>query len=308
MALFDMFKCMEQYGVSEPSPTAVPETPQPISGFQGMYDTLKMEPTYYHLNNYMTMPYASSHWESGSPMLRTMNDESFLPPLSDRVDPNKIFNSDINALRSLAADQAKILKVFEKKTLESLTDKNKFGVTEEDIESMQAITAARNAIVSINEKQINIKKHIADLKIKQQNASGMGSLGGSSNGETKTGATGFGTEVLDSIYAANAVPMETMAPQEYTTANVSDAANLLDSIIAPNANIQNERDGVQTFVVVGDNSNDVKFAQFDANDNMINNPVGIPNAKIKSVDIEAGTAIDEFDRSYKIKKLGDEIM
>ena len=102
--------------------------------------------------------------------------------------------------------------------------------------------------------------------------------------------------------------METMAPQEYTTANVSDAANLLDSIISPNANIQNERNGVQTFVVVGDNSNDVKFAQFDANDQMVSNPNGLPNAKIKSVDIEAGTAIDEFDRSYKIKKLGDEIM
>ena len=300
MAFFDMFKCMEQYGSNEPSPTAVPEYPQPVSGFEGMYNTLKMDPTYYHVNSY-TLPYASSHWESGSPMLRTMNDEGLLPPLSDRIDPNKIFNSDINALRALAADQAKILKVFEKKALESLTDKNKFGVTEEDIESMQAITAARNAIVSINEKQINVKKHIADLKIKQQNNLGYGASGSSGSSDMKSSG-GFTTDVLDSIYAANAMPIATQPPKEYTPVDVDQASSLLESIVAPSPVIENERNGIVTEVVVGETTNDVKFAQFDSNGNMIDNPVGLPNAAIKSIDIEAGTAIDEFDRPYTIHK------
>lgn len=306
MSFFDMFNCMEQYGSKEPSPTAVPETPQPVRGWEGMYNTLKMEPTYYHINSYM-MPYASSHWESGAPMLRTMNDESMLPHISDRVDPNKIFNSDINALRALAADQAKILKVFEKKTLESLTDKNKFGVTEEDIESMQAITAARNSIVSINEKQINIKKHIAELKIKQQNATGVNGYG-NSVGDNKSSQTMFGTEVLDSLFAANARPMESLPPTEYQTANVDDASSLLDSLVGPSQNILNEKNGLETYVVVGDTTNDLTFAQFDANGKMVDNPIGLPTAKIESIDLQADDAIDEFGRHYHTKKLGDEIM
>ena len=304
MSFFDMYKCMEQYGSSEPSTNVVPQAPQPISGWEGMYNTLKMEPTYYRINHYM-MPYTSSHWESGSPMLRTMNDEGYLPPLSDRVDPNKIFNSDINALRALAADQAKILKVFEKKALESLTDKNKFGVTEEDIESMQAITAARNSIVAINEKQINVKKHIADLKIKQQNSSVGGPVGGI---DAKSGPTSFGTEVLDSLFAANARPMETLAPSEYSTANVDDASALLDSLVGPSTAVMNERAGVETFVVVGETTNDAKFVQYDGNGNVVTNPAELPNAKIDSIDIQADDAIDEFGRHYHIKKLGDEIM
>lgn len=304
MAFFDMFKCVDQYGSNEPSPTSVPENPQPVSGWEGMYNTLKMEPTYYRVNSYM-LPYTSSHWESGSPMLRTMNDETFIPPFSEKIDPNKIFNSDINALRALAADQAKILKVFEKKALESLTDKNKFGVTEEDVESMQAITAARNAIVAINEKQINVKKHIAELKIKQQATVGIGGSGAS---QANSGPTQYGTEVLDSIFAANAQPMATMPPAEYTPTSVEQASDLLDSLVNVNPNIINEKNNINTVVVVGDTTNDVTFEQYDALGNKVENPVELPNVKIDTLDIQAKQAVDELGRPYTVVKRGDEEM
>ena len=59
-------------------------------------------------------------------------------------------------------------KIFEKRLQESLTEKRKVGLTEEDVLAMQALTAANNAIVSSINQQVNIKKTIADLRIKQQ--------------------------------------------------------------------------------------------------------------------------------------------
>lgn len=297
-----MYKCIENYGTVEESPTSVPETPQPISGWQGMYDALKTDPTYYRLNNYLT-PYTSFHWESGAPMLRTLNDESLLPMYNEKVDPNKIFNSDIAALRTLAADQAKMLRVFEKKAMESLTDKNKFGLTEEDIESMQAITAARNAIVAINEKQINVKKHIADLKIKQQAAGG--SISGIDGGDSKSSGGFHGTEVLDSIYAVAAKPIASEAPADYMPANIDQASSLLDSIVGVNPEIEKEKNGIVTKVIVGETTNDIKLADFKDNE-MVSEPIE-PTFKI-DVDLQSGNARDEFNRPYVIYRQGNEIM
>jgi hypothetical protein len=174
-------------------------------------------------------PYASGNWGSVSNILKTLDDTSRLPALSDRIDPNKIFTSDISALRVLAADQQKITKMFEKKLVEGLTERGKVGLDENDIMAMQALTAARSAVTNINEKQITIKKHIADIKIKQQSTSD----GNYNSSDSSTGkglsAYDVGRSMMDSIFEhGNAVIPTT----EYTpAASTDDASQLIEDLI-----------------------------------------------------------------------------
>lgn len=314
MSMLDMLNNCMAY---TPQPTQADETTimtqaqneliDPIHGFEGFYNYMKSEPTYYGTTGYVG-PYMSHHWESGTPMLRSLNEE-FILPTNNKVDPNKIFNSDIQGLNAIAADQQKILKLFEGKLKEALTDKNKFGITEEDVLGIQAITAARTAIANIAKARIDVKKIIADLRIKQQQVDNSisGGNNGGLTGDSK-GGTMMGTDVLDALFTANAMPMQTLPPEEYSTASVDSAANLLDSIVSTNPNIDNERRGVETYVVIGETASDTSFAMFDENNNQIMDPIGLPNAKIKNVDIESGIATDEYDRKYKIKKRGMETL
>jgi hypothetical protein len=175
MSLADIYSCFNKYGTTESEETYVEPNPSGSAqcpSWEGNYETLRTQPTYYRLNQYMS-PYISSHWESSSPVMRTMNDMSLLPPLSDKIDPNKIFNSDITALNATAADQLRTLKAFEKKFMESINDKNKFGLTEDDVAAFQAITAARNAITSITKEKIAVKKTLQISKSNNNRISQM---------------------------------------------------------------------------------------------------------------------------------------
>lgn len=281
--------------------------PQPIPNWDESYDATRSMPRYYHVDEYLS-PYPCGHWESGSPILNHLDDMSRLPALNDKVDPNKIFNSDITALRTLAADQARVLKVFEKRFLESMNDKNKYGLTEEDIMALQALTAARNAITAIDKEQVNIRKNIADLKIKQQTAGtravSSAGTGGESIDKNSMSSTDVGRSILDSIFETHGTVINTSAPTEYTSTSVDNAAALLDDIVSGPVSSEYESMGAKTYVVVGDNSNDASFATFDSNGSEIKDYPNV-NAKITRVDLEAGIAEDEYLRTYPIKRLSD---
>lgn len=247
----------------------------------------------------------SGHWGSYSDVMQTYNMAMELGPMQEKVEPNKIFTSDIAALKTLAADQAKIVKVFERKVMESLNDKGKFGVNEDDIEALQALTAARNALASIQKEQINVKKSIAELKIKQQQAATGGS--GSSSGMDGRPASAYavGRSIMDQIFDAPVVPVSAEAPinANYPTVDLDQAANVLNNIIDSGsvaAATTYESDEPTTYVLVGDSDSDTEFITLSSSGEVLSDYPN-PSTKIESVDRESGTATDELMVSYPIK-------
>ena len=173
--------------------------------------------------------------------------------------------------------------------------------------ALQALTAARNAITAIDKEQVNIRKNIADLKIKQQTA-GTRAVSSAGTGESidknSMSSTDVGRSILDSIFETHGTVINTSAPTEYTSTSVDNAAALLDDIVSGPVSSEYESMGAKTYVVVGDNSNDASFATFDSNGSEIKDYPNV-NAKITRVDLEAGIAEDEYLRTYPIKRLSD---
>ena len=168
---YDIFKQIEQQH-------PLPETFDPNT-FRPVYNGRELNtnsyyppdetpaPMYFNYNKFAEPP-VSAYFGSSVNAVELLEDPSLVPVIDRRVDPNKIFNSDVQSFKTLAADQFRMTKLFEKKLTESLTEKGKIGLTEDDITAMQALTSARAAIASINREQVAVKKTIAELKIKQQ--------------------------------------------------------------------------------------------------------------------------------------------
>ena len=279
MSLADIYSCFNKYGTTESEETYVEPNPSGSAqcpSWEGNYETLRTQPTYYRLNQYMS-PYISSHWESSSPVMRTMNDMS--------------------------------LKAFEKKFMESINDKNKFGLTEDDVAAFQAITAARNAITSINKEKIAVKKNIADIKIKQQQNQSNAACQNHNDAVGSTLAP-TGTSVLDSIFKSlssnDTIP--TQAPAEYIPASVDSAEALIDEISNPNLQIEREQSGIHPAVIVRDNVNDAYFANVDSNNNIVEDQTALPDVPIANVDLMNSKANDELGRRYDVIKLGSEVL
>lgn len=258
-----------------------------------------------NLDGYIS-PYASAHWGSPSEFMQTLSDGFQLGPLQEKVDPNKIFNSDIAALRTLAADQAKIVKLFERKMLEGLNDRGKFGVNEDDIAAMQALTSARAAITAINKEQVAIKKNIAELKIKQQqNGAGNGGSGAAQSPSHSISNYEVGRSIMDQIFD---VPMSAPAPaeaetQNYPTMDLDQASSVLENLVnvadVPGS-VHYESDNPTTYVIVGDSDSDVEFATYSASGELLPDYPN-PTTKIQSIDRESGKAVDELLIQYPIK-------
>jgi hypothetical protein len=247
----------------------------------------------------------TGHWGGYSDVMQGLSGMD-LGPLQEKVEPNKIFTADIAALKTLAADQGKLVKVFERKVLESLNDKGKFGVNEDDIEAIQALTAARNSLMSIQKEQIGVKKSIAELKIKQQQANAAGGSAGAP-GTTGRPASAFdvGRSIMDRIFD-NPVPTQPQEPAvnaNYPTVDLDHAASVLDSIVGADTvpdTIAYEADDPKTYVVVGESDTDTEFVTFSASGEVLPDYPN-PTTKIQSVDREAGKAVDELLVSYPIK-------
>lgn len=249
-------------------------------------------------------PYASSHWGASSDIMMSLANNSMeLGPLREKLDPNKIFTSNIAALKTIAADQAKTVKIFERKLLESLTDKGKFGLNEDDIEAMQALTSARTALANIEKEQIAVRKSIAELKIKQQSVSGGGGPSESTVPGRPTSAFDVGRSIMDSIFdvpeQSNMVPVTS----NYPNMDIDQASDVLNNIIDEGAIVSStkfESDSPTTYVVVGESDSDYEFATYSSTGELLPDYPN-PTTKIQSIDRQARKAVDELLESYPIK-------
>lgn len=312
MNFFDMFNNIDTvqplssdntYDSSSYEPTYVDNA---FTTWETEFTGIKSQPTFYNLDGYIS-PYASNNWGATSSILQTIVDESRLPALSDKVNPDRIFNADTSALRTLAADQVKITKVFEKRLLESLNDRGKFGLTETDIMAMQALTSARSSVTAINKEQIAIKKNIADLKIKQR-ASSNSSSSSSTNSDGGYGgrapsSMNVGRSILDGIFDVPMMPTQSNNVSGYTSANSDSAGDILDELVGCNTmseHIQHESVKPITYVCLGQNDDDVEFQTYDSDGKLINDYPN-PNTNITKIDRDSNTAIDELLVQYPIK-------
>lgn len=285
-------------------PTYVPQSSAiPSSDWANEFGGFRTRPVLYNMDGYIS-PYASNNWGATSTILKTLGDESRLPPLSDKVDPNKIFTSDISALRTLAADQIKITKMFEKKLIEGLTDRGKIGLNEGDIMAMQALTSARSAITAINKEQIAIKKNIADLRIKQQqNSSNQSGGNDSGTGGRGVSTMDIGRSIMDNIFDAPSVSMSTNTPTpvEYHTMSQGDASRVLDDLIpTSNPHVQFESMKPKTVVLIGETDDDVEYVTYSENGEIISDYPN-PTAKITKIDRDAKTAVNEMLEQYDLE-------
>jgi hypothetical protein len=311
MNFFDMFNKLEsvqpnpEENMIDPAyhePTFT-ETLPPDYNWQDNFNGFKTHPVLYNMDGYIS-PYASNNWGGTSAILKTLDDVSRLPPLSDRIDPNKIFNSDIASLKTLAADQIRVTKMFERKLMDSLSARGKQGLNEEDIMAMQALTASRNAITAINKEQISIKKNIADLRIKQNSGS---SNVNNNDGEVRNGmsSTDQGLSMLDSIFKVTSTPMDMSSINNMNVPEEAgdDAIRAIDERVSPDeidSDVQFEATGAKTYAVVGPDDH-VEYVTKTATGEEIPEYHN-PSTKIASIDIESGKVVDELHREFDIIK------
>lgn len=267
----------------------------------------KTNPVFYNLDGYVS-PFPENHWGASSEIISSIVEESrFLPP-ADKIDPNKIFTADINALRNLATDHNKTVRLFERKFLEALSASP--DITEELIEAFQAVTAGRSAIVSIAKEKTNIKTKIAELKIKQQQLANQQK--GSYVDTNTTGAGGSGNpntarELLDDIFElghkvssetpqfAGATVIDADAPPETFDALIGDS--VVDVIPATY-----ERMGAKTYVEVDASSDDKpEFITLDRDGNVIPGYKNPDNSTITKVDRAANRAYDSLMNEYELR-------
>lgn len=261
-------------------------------------------------------PY-QSHWTGPVTVMGNLEDlVQFERP--NKVDPNKIYNTDIAALKSLQQDQQKIVRLFEARLRESLNERGKMGLTEEDILAMQALTAARTAIANIQKEQIGIKKNISDTRIKQYqleqtDAKTAAKANASSDSGSGYGASTYdiGRSILDNIFdSAIPVPAPSPIPQSTMSINpdadAAAASSVIDNIMnlgenmAPAPTVQFENQKPTTYVSVGLSGDDVTFETY-AKDGSLIPDYPNPNTKIVKIDRETGIATDELLVNYPLK-------
>lgn len=271
------------------------------------FTSYKTSPVLYNLDGYIS-PYASNNWGGTSKILQYIDDSSRLPAFENKIDPNKIFSSEINALRALAADQQKITKLFEKRLMESLTERGKVGLTEEDVEAMSALTSARGTIANINKEQVAIKKNITDIRIKQSQAAATANGGGSGSNDAGVGrgtsVNDIGRSMLDNIFMATGTPVvPSQTVVDYSPTDAGAAGAVLDAIVAPPSDVQlkNELNEPVTYAVVGDSDTDIEFVTYGSDGNIIPDYPHPDISDVSRVDRDGGNVYDTTLMSYKIK-------
>ena len=278
----------------------------PTMNWEEAFAGFKTHPTLYNLDGYIS-PYASNNWGGTSGILQYLDEQSNIPHLDNRIDPNKIFTSEINGLRAIAGEQQRIIKMMEARLKESLTEKGKIGLTEEDIEAFNALTTARNTIANIYKEQVTVKKNIAELKIKQnQQQTGTSTTTGtnaSTTGGRGPNAIDVGKAILDNIFDAPAIPtvqqQATIPP--YAPSDIASAEQVINGLVPTiGSNIRDESVGAEKFVVVGDTDDDYEFIAEDKYGNEI--PLNVDDSlRIDTIDRETSIAKDNLMQEWKVK-------
>lgn len=277
----------------------MPQYFEPKNGLPSIYTN----PRYFE-------PYSSMYFGSSVEAVNAVEDPSFIPVNDRRIDPNKIFSSDIQAAKTVTADQTKMKKLFEKRLQESLTEKGKVGLTEEDVLAMQALTAANNAIVSSINQQVNIKKTIADLRIKQQQNATVAAnaqTAGTTGGKYGSSPMDIGRSMMDSVFAAAskyATPIDTTTVVDYNAPSVDPSA-IDDMLPSPGTNIEYESRDITPVVTVRGNRDETAEYAYTQGDKILDEAVE-RSASIVSIDREKHVAYDSMNQEYKLVELPDD--
>lgn len=274
--------------------------PQDMTAFMESYQKMLHEPRFIPNSGGYLSPFNGAGWGATHQVMETLSDQFQLG--EPKIDPNRIFSSDIAGMKTLAADQMKMVNMFKKKFVEGLTDKGKFGLNEDDIEAMQALTSAISGILAIKKEEAAIKAKITDIRVKQQATA----MGVSSEGGTTRSASPYdvGKGFMDSIFDVPR-PQQTSVPVEaaYSDADLDNAAALLENVVSSgdvSPTIQYESDNPTTYVVVGDTDTDPQFKTFTASGEEIAD-YPKPTSRITDIDRSAGTATDDLMVSYPLK-------
>jgi hypothetical protein len=297
-----------------------PESQQPAytgadpQTFANEFNAYKSEPTLYPNATQYISPYTYDNWGGVTGIIASFDESSRAPGtiIDNKIDPNKIYTAELAALRSSAADQIRITKLFEKKLMEGLKDKDKFGLNENDILAMQALTSARTAVTGINKEMIGIKKNISELRLKQQQQQmARGGANTSDGGAVlpTTSGSDLGHSVLDDIF--DKLPGGTPIAYGNNTydpttvqADVDRATGILDTMVnigKLDKYTMYESENPNTVVLVGDSDEDTEFATYSESGELLEdypNPV----SDIVEINREGGYAKDSLNRTYELRK------
>lgn len=243
--------------------------------WQKQYDAIRSSANM-ALGGYVS-PYEGTGW-GGNPLVMNNLEKMFMAAAESKLDPMRMFTAETTQLKTIGADQSKILRLFENKLKESLTEKGKYGLNEIDIEGLQALTAGKSVLISAVKEQVAIQAKKAELKIKQQQAanqaSGISGGRGNNDGIDSSSPYGFGRQFIDDIF-------KTPLPDSATTnipatigteATPESAASFLDGLDVGNA-AKNEAAGYTLKVLVdGDDDSSARFAMVDKDDNEVELP------------------------------------
>lgn len=276
------------------------EQPRPLS-WEEAFNGFKTRPVLYNMDGYIS-PFSGNNWGGTSNILQYIDEQFRLPNNENKIDPNKIFTAEVNGLRAIEADQARTLKMFKRKFEESLTEKGKVGLTESDIEAMAAITSATSSLAAIEREKVNIKKNIADIKIKQnQQSNSPVNATGTGPGKPLASAD-IGRTILDNIFAANMQPDIPTTPVEYNAVTADSASRVIDELIPTvGDSVKFENQEPTTYVVLGETDDDIDFVTYSADGNIIPD-YPKPTSTITKIDRESKTATDTYLVSYPIKE------
>lgn len=272
--------------------------------WQRRYDALRSQANT-ALGGYVS-PYEGSGW-GGSPIVMNNIERLFMAAASEtKLDPMRMFSSETTQLRTISADQARILRLFEAKLKESLTEKGKYGLNEMDIEGLQALTAGKNVMISAVKEQVAIQAKKAELKIKQQQV--MNSATGSGNsrggdGVDSSSPYGFGRAFIDNIFDTPIPDTASNIPASIgEELSLDSAEELLNGLTDINDNIKNEASGYEMKVIVdGEDDSSARYAWVDKDNNEVY-PTGsiLPDSSNITINRDVNKAYGDGMVSYDI--------
>lgn len=251
----------------------------PINGERTFAETTSK--THYINQNRYIEPYNSRYFGSSLTSVMACEDLSFVPVNDLRIDPNKIFNSDIQAMKNLAAEQYKLKKVFEKKFLEVMNDKNKYGLTEDDITAMQALTAANTSIGNYTKEIVNIKKVATELKIKAAQAAKENNMmnGGNMQSPQSRNPYDSARTLLDGIFDAAKDVSEMTIGNDFKAPEIDPET--YNDVVDVGDNIRTEAMKAKTYAIVGENNKVTEFVTADGNGDIMSD---VENPSVDDVD------------------------
>ena len=285
--------------VIEAQPTPLPVNPEDYKWeWQKEYDALRSAANT-AMSGYIS-PYEGTNW-GGNPLIINNLERLFEAATEAKLEPSKLFTSETAQLRTIGSDQYKILRLFESKLKESLTEKGKFGLNEMDIEGLQALTAGKGVMISAVKEQVAIKAKQAELRIKQQAAeASTGTRGAGGEVVDSSSPYGFGRDFMNNII--NTPIPDNMLVEVPATTNTSldDASALLDGLTGGSEVARFEASSVKPYVVVGDSDESAEFVAYDSTGNVVTD-YPLPSSTIVKVDRDANIAEDSLNRKFPLK-------